>query len=182
MLCSCSLRSRWPCPPGLEWGHHQDVSVSVPWTVTQQSQTHSPVSLHVTLVWQCEGHTFLLDHSFLKWNICICFRLAMVYTSAGADIKRIILRALENPVSQSYRIPYFFDKFIDLWSCMGQEVSSTYWYLKFCFIGEKIFICKCSVSMRYNLYGHILCSCTCAWISLNEWTRWLDPQCNCSHA
>ena len=22
---------------------------------------------------------------------------------------------------------------------MGQEVSSTYWYLKFCFIGEKIF-------------------------------------------
>ena len=31
----------------------------------------------------------------------------MVYTSAGADIKRIILRALENPVSHSYRIPYY---------------------------------------------------------------------------
>ena len=37
---------------------------------------------------------------------------------------------------------------------MGQEVSSTYWYLKFCFIGEKIFICKYSVSTRYNLNRH----------------------------
>lgn len=109
--------------------------------------------------------------------ICIRFRLAMVYTSAGADIKRIILRALENPVSESYRIPYFIDKFIALWSCMGQELSGTYWYLKFCSIGEKIFICKCSVSTRYNLYGHILCSCTCAWIWKNKCTRWLDPPC-----